>query len=153
MLLQTAWSFRFGFEILSYRVVPNKITKTNFNSWYRYTFVTSEKGETHVTYEEFSKVHLKIGKVIHAERIQGMKKVFKVVVDIGDERRDLAVGAAPYFSPEQFVGRIVVVCTNLEPRRIGNLTSNGMLLAAEGPDGRPAFLTIRDDVPLGSAVR
>jgi methionine--tRNA ligase beta chain len=111
------------------------------------------KQETHITYDEFLKVHLKIGKVIHAERIQGMKKVFKAIVDIGDERRDLAVGAAPYFLPEQFIGRTVVICTNLEPRRIGNLTSNGMLLAAEGPDGHPAFLTIDDDVPLGSVVR
>jgi len=108
--------------------------------------------EISITYDEFSKVHLKIGKVIHAEIIPGMKKVFKVIVDIGNEQRDLAVGAAAFFTPEQFVGRIVVVCTNLEPRRIGGVTSNGMLLAAEGPDGRPAFLTIGDDAPIGSAV-
>jgi methionine--tRNA ligase beta chain len=104
--------------------------------------------DKYITYDEILKIHLKIGKVI-----PGMNKVFKVIVDIGNERRDLAVGAAPYFSPEQFVGRIVVVCTNLEPRRLGSVTSNGMLLAAEGPDGRPAFLTIADDAPLGSAVR
>jgi methionine--tRNA ligase beta chain len=115
--------------------------------------VTSEKGETQITYGEFSKVHLKIGKVIHAECIPGMNKVFKVIVDIGYERRDLAVGAAPYFSPDQFVGRMVVVCTNLVPRRIGSLTSNGMLLAAEGADRRPAFLTIVDYAPVGSVVR
>lgn len=115
--------------------------------------MASEKEETQITYDEFSKVHLKIGKVIHAERIPGMNKVFKVIVDIGYERRDLAVGAAPYFSPDQFVGRMVVVCTNLVPRRIGSLTSNGMLLAAEGADGRPAFLTIVDYAPVGSVVR
>jgi methionine--tRNA ligase beta chain len=115
--------------------------------------VASEKGETQITYGEFSKVHLKIGKVIHAECIPGMNKVFKVIVDIGYERRDLAVGAAPYFSPDQFVGRMVVVCTNLVPRRIGSLTSNGMLLAAEGADGRHAFLTIVDYAPVGSVVR
>ena len=109
--------------------------------------------EISITYDEFSKVHLKIGKVIHAETIPGMKKVFKVIVDIGNEKRELAVGAAAFFSPEQFVGRIVVVCTNLEPRRIGGVTSNGMLLAAEGPDGRPAFLTTGDDALVGSAVR
>ena len=108
--------------------------------------------EISITYDEFLKVHLKIGKVVHAEIIPGMKKVFKVIVDIGNEQRDLAVGAAPFFPPEQFVGRIVVVCTNLEPRRIGGVISKGMLLAAEGPDGRPAFLTIGDDVPVGSAV-
>ncbi|MFY9873854.1 MAG: methionine--tRNA ligase [Candidatus Nitrosopolaris sp.] len=115
--------------------------------------MASEKGETQITYGEFSKVHLKIGKVIHAECIPGMNKVFKVIVDIGYERRDLAVGAAPYFSPDQFVGRMVVVCTNLVPRRIGSLTSNGMLLAAEGADRRPAFLTIVDYAPVGSVVR
>lgn len=115
--------------------------------------MASEKGETQITYDEFSKVHLKIGKVIHAECIPGMNKVFKVIVDIGYERRDLAVGAAPYFSPDQFVGRMVVVCTNLVPRRIGSLTSNGMLLAAEGADGRPAFLTIVEYAPVGSVVR
>lgn len=109
--------------------------------------------EISITYDEFLKVHLKIGKVIHAESIPGMKKVFKVIVDVGNEQRELAVGAAAFFSPGQFVGRIVVVCTNLEPRRIGGVTSNGMLLAAEGPNGIPAFLTIGDDVPVGSAVR
>jgi methionine--tRNA ligase beta chain len=113
--------------------------------------VTSE-GETRITYDEFSKVRLKIGKV-HAEHIPGMNKVFKVIVDIGYEHREIAVGAAPYFSPDHFVGRIVVICTNLIPRRIGSITSNGMLLAAEGADGRPAFLTIVDYAPLGSVVR
>ena len=86
-----------------------------------YTVLMASVEEKYITYDEFSKMHLKIGKVIHAETIPGMKKVFKVIVDIGNERRDLAVGAAPYFSPEQFIGRIVVVCTNLEPRRIGSL--------------------------------
>src|SRR5215467_8170761 len=109
--------------------------------------------ETYITYDEFSKMHLKIGKVVHAEGIPGMKKVFRVKVDIGNEIRDLAVGAAPYFSPEEFLGKIVVVCTNLEPRKIGSVISNGMLLAADGPEGRPSFLTISDDVPLGSSVR
>ena len=55
--------------------------------------------EISITYDEFSKVHLKIGKVIHAEIIPGMKKVFKVIVDIGNEQRDLAVGAAAFFYP------------------------------------------------------
>lgn len=109
--------------------------------------------EISISYDEFLKVHLKIGKVVHAESIPGMKKVFKVIVDIGNEQRELAVGAAAFFSPGQFVGRVVVVCTNLEPRRIGGVTSNGMLLAAEGANGRPAFLTIGDDVPVGSVVR
>src|ERR671924_2138110 len=101
-----------------------------------------------ITFEEFSKVQLKIGKVIHAESIPGMKKVFKASVDLGTEQRELAIGGALYYKPEEFVGRVVVVCTNLEPKKIGNIISKGMLLAADGPEGRPVFLTITEDVPL-----
>ena len=113
---------------------------------------TSEQEEELITYEQFSKIHLKIGKVIRAENVPGMKKIFKVTVDIGEEQRDLAVGAALYYNPEELVGRAVVVCTNLEPKKIGSIISNGMLLAADGPGGRPVFLTITEDVSNGALV-
>jgi tRNA-binding protein len=106
----------------------------------------------YITIEEFSKVQMKIGKVIHAESILGMKKVFKATVDLGTEQRELAIGGAPYYKPEEFVGRAVVVCTNLEPRNIGNIISRGMLLAADGPEGKPVFLTITEDVPPGASI-
>jgi len=113
----------------------------------------SEPGEEQlITFEEFSKVHLKIGKVVHAETMQGMKKVFKVTIDIGTEQRQLAVGGAPFYKPEEFVGRTVVVCTNLEPKKIGSIISRGMLLAADGPEGRPVFLTVTEDAPLGAPI-
>lgn len=105
-----------------------------------------------ITFEEFSKVHLKIGKVVNAEPMQGMKKVFKVTIDIGTEKRQLAVGGAPFYKPEEFVGRTVVVCTNLEPKKIGSIISRGMLLAADGPEGRPVFLTVTEDAPLGTPI-
>ena len=82
--------------------------------------------EDYISYEEFSKVHLKIGKVIQAEGVPGMKKVFKIRVDIGADQRDLVVGAAPFYKPEELVGKVVVVCTNLEPKKIGGIVSNGM---------------------------
>jgi tRNA-binding protein len=106
----------------------------------------------HITFEEFSKVQLKIGKVIQAESIPGMKKVFKAIIDLGTEQRELAVGGAPYYKPEEFVGRTVVVCTNLEPKKIGSIISRGMLLAADGPEDRPVFLTISEDAPLGASI-
>ncbi|TLY05757.1 MAG: methionine--tRNA ligase [Thaumarchaeota archaeon] len=108
--------------------------------------------EQFITFEEFSKVHLKVGKVIHAESMQGMKKVFKAKVDLGTEQRELAVGDAQNYKPEEFVGRTVVVCTNLEPKKIGGMISRGMLLAADGPEGKPVFLTITEDVPVGAAI-
>jgi len=108
--------------------------------------------EQYITFEEFSKVHLRIGRVTSAEHIPGMKKVFKATVDLGSEQRELAVGGALHYQPEAFVGRAVVVCTNLEPKKIGGITSRGMLLAADGPEGKPIFLTITEDVPTGSPI-
>jgi methionine--tRNA ligase beta chain len=105
-----------------------------------------------ITFEEFSKVHLRVGKVIHAESMQGMKKVFKATVDLGTEKRELAVGGALHYKPEEFVGRTVVVCTNLEPKKIGTIISRGMLLAADGPAGKPLFLTIAEDAPVGAPI-
>jgi tRNA-binding protein len=106
----------------------------------------------YLTFEEFSKVQLKVGKVIQSESMPGMKKVFKATIDLGTEQRELAVGGALYYKPEEFVGRLVVVCTNLEPKKIGNILSKGMLLAADGPEDRPVFLTITEDIPVGASI-
>ncbi|HEY7569965.1 MAG TPA: methionine--tRNA ligase [Nitrososphaeraceae archaeon] len=110
--------------------------------------------EHYISYEEFSKVHLKIGKVIQAEGLPGMKKVFKVRVDIGSDQRDLVVGAALFYKPEELIDKLVVICTNLEPKKIGGIVSNGMLLAADGPEGRPIFLTVaEDDAGIGAIIK
>jgi tRNA-binding protein len=105
-----------------------------------------------ITFEEFSKVHLRVGKVIQAESMPGMKKVFKARIDLGSEQRELAVGGALHYKPEEFVGMTVVVCTNLEPKKIGSIISSGMLLAADGPEGKPVFLTITEDAPVGAPI-
>ena len=106
----------------------------------------------YISFEEFSRVQLKIGKVIQSETMPGMKKVFKATIDLGTEQREIAVGGALHYKPEDFVGRLVVVCTNLEPRKIGNIFSRGMLLTADGPEGRPVFLTISEDIPPGAPI-
>jgi methionine--tRNA ligase beta chain len=105
-----------------------------------------------ISFDEFSKVQLRIGKVVHVESMPGMKKVFKAKVDLGTEQREVAVGAALYYTPEEFIGRTVVICINLEPKKIGGMISQGMLLAADGPEGRPIFLTADADAPPGSPI-
>ena len=111
-----------------------------------------EEQQQYISFEEFSKIQLKIGKVIQSETMPGMKKVFKATIDLGTEKREIAVGGALHYKPQEFVGRLVVVCTNLEPKKIGNIISRGMLLAADGPEGRPAFLTITEDIPPGAPI-
>src|SRR5919106_5181608 len=114
--------------------------------------IEEEEIQQYITFEEFSKVRLKIGKVIRSETMPGMKKVFKATIDLGIEQREIAVGGALHYKPEEFIGRLVVVCTNLEPKKIGNIISRGMLLAADGPEGRPVFLTITEDIAPGASI-
>lgn len=107
-----------------------------------------------ITIEDFAKVELKVGVVKSAERIQGADKLLKIMVDIGDEVRQVLAGIALAYAPEDLVGRKVVVVTNLAPRKMRGQESNGMLLAASaGPDGKPVLCTFAEDIPPGAKVR
>ncbi len=104
--------------------------------------------------EDFTKVELRVGQVKSAERIQGADKLLKLMVDIGDEVRQVLAGIALGYTPEELVGRKVVVVTNLAPRKMRGLESNGMLLAASaGADGKPILCTFAEDIPVGSKVK
>lgn len=105
----------------------------------------------YITYEDFSKLDLRVGKVIKVERIKGLTKVVKALVDLGSEKRELIVGGAEYYEPEYFINKNVIVVANLEPKKIAGITSNGMLLAAD-VNGKPIWLTVADDAPAGSKV-
>jgi methionyl-tRNA synthetase len=107
-----------------------------------------------ITIDDFAKVELKVGIVKSAERIQGADKLLKIMVDIGDETRQVLAGIALAYAPEDLVGRKVVVVSNLAPRKMRGQESNGMLLAASaGPDGKPVLCTFAEDIPPGSKVR
>jgi methionyl-tRNA synthetase len=104
--------------------------------------------------EDFAKVELRAGIVKSAERIQDADKLLKLLVDIGDEVRQVLAGIALSYAPEDLVGRKVVIVTNLAPRKMRGLESNGMLLAASvGPDGKPVLCTFAEDVPAGAKVK
>jgi len=109
---------------------------------------------TKIGIEDFAKVELRVGIVKSAERIQGADKLLKLLVDIGDEVRQVLAGIALSYAPEDLVGRKVVIVANLAPRKMRSLESNGMLLAASvGPDGKPVLCTFAEDVPAGAKVK
>ncbi len=109
---------------------------------------------TKIAIEDFAKVELRVGVVKSAERIQGADKLLKLLVDIGDEVRQVLAGIALSYAPEDLVGRKVVIVANLAPRKMRGLESNGMLLAASaGPDGKPVLCTFAEDVPAGAKVK
>jgi len=107
-----------------------------------------------ITIEDFAKVELRVGVIKSAERIQGADKLLKLLVDIGDEVRQVLAGIALAYTPEELVGRKVVIVANLAPRKMRGLESNGMLLAASvGPDGKPVLCTFAEDVAPGAKVK
>jgi methionyl-tRNA synthetase len=116
--------------------------------------VTAPAPGAKIGIEDFAKVELRVGVVKSAEKIAGADKLLKVMVDIGDEVRQVLAGIAPAYAPEELVGRKVVVVTNLAPRKMRGQESNGMLLAASaGPDGKPVLCTFAEDIPAGAKVK
>ena len=104
--------------------------------------------------EDFAKVEMRVGQVKTAERIQGADKLLKVTVDIGAEIRQICAGIAQYYEPESLIGRKVVVVTNLAPRKLRGVESNGMIVAASvGPEGRPVLAGFHEDVEVGARLK
>ncbi len=112
----------------------------------------AEAEKEYITIDDFCKVEMKIGEILECEKIPESNKLLKSTVKIGDETRTILSGIAKYFTPEQMVGKKVVVCTNLAPRKMlkGKYTSEGMILAAEDKDGNLDLLSA--DVKNGAEV-
>ncbi len=103
--------------------------------------------------EDFAKVEMRVGLVKAAERVAGADKLLQLQVDIGDEVRQIVAGLALAYKPEQLVGRKVVVVTNLQPRKLRGVESNGMIVAASAPDGAPVLAGFLEDVPVGARLK
>lgn len=106
-----------------------------------------------VSYDDFSKMDIRIGKVLEAERVPKTQKLMKLKVDTGIDTRTLVSGIAEHFTPEQVVGRQVSILVNLEPRSIKGIESHGMILMAEDADGKLKFVQPSDEVANGSTVK
>jgi len=105
-----------------------------------------------LTMKDFQKLDMRIGKVVKAEKIPQLKKLLKVFVDIGGQTIQTVAGGAEFYLPEYFVDKLVVVLVNLEPKVIAGIESRGMLLAAD-VGGKPVWLTVPEEAPLGARVR
>jgi methionyl-tRNA synthetase len=107
-----------------------------------------------ISIEDFAKVEMRVGEILSAEPIPKATKLLKLQVDIGAEVRQVCAGIAEYYQPEQLVGMKVVLVTNLQPRKLRGVESNGMIVAASvGDEGRPVLATFKEDVPKGAKLR
>ena len=110
-----------------------------------------EKENNTISFEDFKKVNLKVGKIKNVENVKGYNKILKIAVDLGNETREVMSGISQYYSSEDLINKSVIVCTNLEPKKFGEHISNGMILAADSSD-RPVLLTVFEEVKPGSDV-
>jgi methionyl-tRNA synthetase len=104
---------------------------------------------------DFTKVDLRVGEVLTAERIPKADKLLLLTVDVGEEKpRQILAGIAQYYDPEQLVGRKIAVVANLKPRKLRGHESQGMLLAASvGDEGKPVIATFTEEVPNGARLK
>ena len=105
-----------------------------------------------IVYDDFAKLDLKVGTVTAAEKVAKADKLLKLEVDLGFEKRTIVSGIALHFSPEELVGQQVTVVTNLAPRKLKGIESNGMILTAEDAAGKLHLMQPRHKVDNGSGV-
>ncbi len=113
---------------------------------------TKEVKMEQITFDEFMKMDLRVGEILSAERVEGTNKLIKLKVNIGDETRTMVAGVADTYSPEDLMGKKLVVIANLKPAVIRGIESQGMILAAE-VEGKAIIPFFEEEVPTGARVR
>ena len=106
-----------------------------------------------IGFEEFQKIDLRVARVIACEPVPKSKKLLKLQVEIGNERRQIVAGIAEQRKPEDLVGRTIIVVANLTPAKLMGVESQGMLLAASGIGDGFALLTVSNEVAPGSPIK
>jgi len=104
-----------------------------------------------ITFDEFQNIELKTAKILKAEKVDGTDKLLKLQIKVGDKQRQIVSGIAQFYSPEELVGKMIVVVTNLKPATIFGIKSNGMLLAAK--NGKALTLMTIEGKKVSSGMR
>ncbi len=110
------------------------------------------EGKPEITIDDFDKIQLRIGEIIKCEAVPKSKKLLCSQVKMGSEVRQIVSGIRQYYTPEEMVGKKVVVVANLKPAKLAGVLSEGMLLCAENDKGEYVLLTAESDVPNGAEV-
>jgi methionyl-tRNA synthetase len=109
--------------------------------------------DNRISIDDFMKVELRVAKVLTAERVPNSKKLIKLEVDVGSERRTLVAGIAEAYEADSLVGKTVAIVFNLKPAKLMGIESNGMVLAASPEGGKPTLVTFEEPPPPGTRVR
>ena len=106
-----------------------------------------------ITIDDFGKVDLRVAKVLEAENIKKSDKLIKLQIEIGSEKRQIVAGVAQSYKPEELVGKKIIVVANLKKAKLFGTESQGMLLAAQNPEGIHKVVIVDDSVSTGTKIK
>lgn len=112
-----------------------------------------EGAKDNISFDEFSKMDIRVGTILEAEKVAKTKKLLKLKIDTGIDIRTVVSGIAEYYEPENIIGQQVSILVNLAPRDIKGITSQGMILMAENADGSLAFVSPTKVIGNGGSVK
>jgi methionine--tRNA ligase beta chain len=107
-----------------------------------------------ISIDDFKKVDMRVGKILSVEKIPNRDKLYKLQVDIGEEKpRQIITGLVPYYSTDELLGKQIIVLANLKPAKFAGEISEGMLLAAESEDhSKCVILTVDKEIEVGTRI-
>ena len=141
---------RLLFEKIDDKVVEQQIEKLKNTKLENSPTVSPQKPE--VSFDDFTKMDIRVGKIVKAEKVPKSKKLLNLQVDTGVDQRTIVSGIAQYYAPEEAVGQQVTVLLNLAPRKIMGIESQGMILMAENTDGSFSFLQTDQEAVPGAEI-
>ena len=106
-----------------------------------------------IGFDDFTKLDIRVGTILEAEKVKKTKKLLKIKVDTGIDQRTVVSGIAEYYKPEDIIGKQVSILVNLAPKTLKGIESQGMILMAEDADGKLVFVSPEDKVKEGSEVK
>jgi methionyl-tRNA synthetase len=112
-----------------------------------------EPAKDEIDFDTFSKMDIRVATILEAEKIAKTKKLLKLKVDTGLDKRTIVSGIAEYYQPEEIIGKQVCILMNLAPRHIKGIESRGMILMAQDPQGKLYFVSPVEIIPAGSQIQ
>jgi methionyl-tRNA synthetase len=106
-----------------------------------------------IDFEDFTKLDIRLGTILEAEKVEKADKLLKLLIDTGIDKRTVVSGIAEHYSPEEVIGKTVQILLNLAPRKIRGIESQGMILMAEDAEGKLSFMTSEKGFEAGGSVK
>jgi methionyl-tRNA synthetase len=138
------------FQKIEDSLVKNEVQKLLNTKQSNHTF---EPQKMEITFDDFTKMDIRLGTILAAEKVEKADKLLKLTVDTGIDQRTIVSGIAEHYQPEEVVGKTVQVLLNLASRKIRGIESQGMILMAEDAEGKLSFMVPEKEFGAGGGVR